>query len=860
MLLREIDDANSNNNACAKNCKLVRRNASKNFRKCSKPIAAKGERMDNYAIKGLYEVFYDLAGEIFKKEIRSLSLSEREKLLFKSFNISFQKCCDNYIFSKEEYRNGNIVTLDSTLFDGLYLSSEDTDLAWELLGNFNKYYKKIVKTFSKNSKAKKVFLNNSIVNNYLDAYLELCRFVFKPNCFCQEELRTLKIIEKILNIDYNKSRKCFGLYSPFVVFSVLRTLKYIAALPDDIDHNDLPEDCTQLNSRKHILATYAIRSLSRFTIIDGKSCVVEYSRRNDSIICKDVQNVSSIDNVKPIRLFEKITSYIYNYFENAPYGETKDFIISVYGFCWFEDRGKKNPVEIDDLVYEIFSWFEDKRKYDDVLMDKMIGKLVINYYLISDDVEKEIPFVYDYYEDKIENERNSGETYHCNFKININKFEKYNNKHLAKVINESDIIFVLDCPWLATENYNLDTEGDLDSYGQWVQQVSYRRDLESLYTPQPQNTSFFDRVHLFASINDQFSRLAVMNNNLRYGKVVRVMKDYLLNWIQQEIDSYKKDNIYKSIYIYNSSLRGMSYSNYALYPIVREESYSNKRFTIMKFSTRENKGIPIKIDNKIYISLWSLLKYVDISFAFVGIKNWFTQNFYHMIKEVDDEEQKKQIINRDIISILRNIVFVVDYSKAPYKQIQQVNIKIVLSNPVRQKYYSEANDRIKKLISFFEKILTDIIFQNSTGLGDCCIRDAFERCLYNQSKSVNDLFFLHLYSFKKESQSLSYFKVEFNSDNLAEENSDVDNLVPNFDSFSDKRAYQKLFDYLDILNSPEYAVRSLLNQVDKNFKDETFYMSFKDHSTEILYNIKQTCERNGYTSSHLYKNVLRFIK
>ena len=184
-----------------------------------------------------------------------------------------------------------------------------------LLDNFNRYYKIIIKTLSTDTNSEKVFLNSNIVNNYLDAYLDLCRFVFKPNCLYQEELRSLKIIEKILNVDYNQKLECFGLYSPFVIFSVLRTLKYIAALPEDINHSDLPMDCAQLNSRKHILATYAIRSLSRFTIIDGKSCVVEYSRRNDSIICKDVQSVSSIDNVKPVRLFEKITSYIYNYFE-----------------------------------------------------------------------------------------------------------------------------------------------------------------------------------------------------------------------------------------------------------------------------------------------------------------------------------------------------------------------------------------------------------------------------------------------------------------------------------------------------------------------------------------------------------------
>lgn len=811
---------------------------------------AKGERIDDYEINGLYFVFYHMAGEVFNEEYSSLSSQDREKHLFKMFNDVLSDYRPNYIFNSDAYSNGTIVRLDDSLFDGLFLSYEDNRTARKLLEQFNSVYEQIITTIEDKSSN---LLDSLLANNYLDAYLNLCRFVFKPNCLNQEELRTQRIIEKILNVDYNKDKECFGLYSPFVVFAVLRTIKYIAALPDDINHSAISENCEELNSRKHILATYAIRSISRFTIIDKKSYVVEYSRRNDKIICKDVQKVSSIDNVKPIRLFEKITSYIYNSFKEEPTETNKDFVVSVYGFCWFGSKKSPNPVEVDDLIYEIFSWFEDKRKYDEVLKDRVINKLIIKYYLISDSEEEyELPFVYKYTED-------SGRIYTCDFQIVVQKYDKYNNKQLSNVIRDSNIIFVLDCPWLATEDYNLGIEGDIDSYSRWVRNVSFHNDLDQLFVPPTKAHSFFDRVHLFASINDQFSRLAVNSKQLKYGRVVRVMKDYLLGWIQQQIERYKIEGKYKTIYIYNSSLRGMAYSNYALYPIIREESYSNKRFTIMKFSTRTNDCVPKQKKDKIYISLWSLLKYVDISFAFVGIKKWFSQNFSGMIKETNSKRLQEKIINRDIVSILRNIVFVVDYSKNKNEPIQDINIKIVLSRPIREKYYDSQNEEsIKDIVGFFENILKEIIFKNSSGLGDCCIREAFERCLYNQSKSVNDLFFLHLYSLKKENQSLSDFKVYFNSHELGAIDYEVDNLVPNFDSFSDKRAYQKLFDYLDVLNVPEYAVRSLLNQVDKIYKKEYSYSEYNYHSTEILHNIKIICELNNYTSSNMYKNIIHF--
>lgn len=813
-------------------------------------VPAKGERVGDFERNGLYKVFFDLARAVYTDEFKELESSKRFELLVKKFNKCFDMCSERYIFQAND-----VLKIDADLFDGLFLDDVDTKRGLAIVANFIEAYNRL--RINETSVEEKYFRLLD-VERYLDAYLVLCRFVFEEKCLYQEELRSLNIIEKILNVDYNGQKKCFGFYSPYVIFAILRTLKYISILPDEIDHTYLSRDCADyLNTRRHIVSTNAIRSFSRFTIINGESYVVEYSRRYDSILCRNAEKVSSVDNVKPIRLLEKITSYIYNYFEDANSSDTKAFKISVLGFCAYNDKdGNLKPSEIEDLIYEIFSWFEDKsrdEREDNVLRNKKIDRIDIDYYLINSNIagKTKKSLVYEYFDSKDETQNNK--SHKCYLNIFTNDFDKYNNKQLCEYIKESDVVFILDCPWLATEDFNIVNEGDLNSYAKWVNQVSYRNDIDDSL----QKQTFFDRSHLFASINVQFNRLAV-DSVAKYGRVVRVLKDYLLKWLQQQIEFYKKNGIYKTVYVYNSSMRGMALSNYADYPIIREESYSNKRFNIMRFSTRDDKCVSVSKDKKIYVSLWNLVKYVDISFAYIGIRDYFAEKLYKFI-DAPLNEDKKLIIKRDIISIMRNIVFVVDYSNFENDSFNLINVQLAYGKPIRDVFPNGSVTNCKEtndIIVFFEKIVTDIIFKNSKGLGDDSIRDAFERCLYNQAKTVEDLFFLHRYSDIRKRGNLLRINVNVNKENSVEENERVDSLVPNFDSFGDKRAYDKLFNYLDMPRFPEYAVNSILNQTNEIFIGDNAIK----HSIELLHNMMYVCEISGYTESFLYCNLKEMLQ
>lgn len=819
-----------------------------------------GERIGDYTMLGLYKLFFVLAGDVYKEKITSLDTSKKHQTVFNLFNQRLIEFCNEDFYKIIEKPKNDVLTIQEDLFDGMFLSeseyTEAKSLVREFMNAFNKMY-------CINNKEQPTYFRYDDAKNYLDSYLNLCRFIFRPHCLQQDELRSLKIIEKMLNIGYDIKKRYFTLYSPYVVFAILRAINYIIALPDDIDQSYVSANCAELlNRRKHIIATYAIRSFSRFTILEGKSCVVEYSRRKDKIVCKNLESVSSVENVKPIRLLEKITSYIYEHFTERELTNSCSFKFSIYGFCSYENEGVFNPAEIDDLVYEIFSWFEDKRSSDKKLSDKHIENIQIDYYTVDEtatnktehNVKPKQACVYKYFE-------NNGETQHCSLNIFSCGSQKYNKEHISHVLCASNLVFFLDCPWLATEDFSLINEGNLRSYLQWIEQATYEVDLMPSHNNGAYHVNdFFDRMNLFASINDQFNRLAV-DNVLKYGKVVRIMKDYMLKWIQDQIELYKIDGIYKTVYIYNSSLRGLTFSDYADYPIIREESYSNKRFNIMRFSTRENYPVSIKNSNCVYVSLWNLVKYVDISFVYIGLKHFFSKFLFEGIKESNSEDVQKTIMNRDIISIMRNIVFAIEYSRDRTGQINRININVILSKPVRNAYKKSVilktnfKRSVNEIIDFFTNIIVDIIFKNSNGLGDDCIRDAFERCLYNQAKTVDDIFFLHSYTIKRNRRTLANFVVNVFTGDLDKDDDNVDAIVPNFDSFSDKRAYQKLFKYLDMPNCPELSINSLLSQVDRIFSDDCKSQS---HSKDILLNVKNICEKFNYTESFLYENLNLF--
>ncbi len=819
---------------------------------------ARGERLREFKIGGVYDILLKLAQETYVYDTINFTYEERLDIIYKKFN-EYIEAWDKHerIFNKKQ----NVNILNPKLLEGLFLSKGDEIKARKLVDDVNEAYNRMSIRYKHRKECK--YFRKDDMEMFLDKYIELCRFILTDKYINQEELRSLGIIETLLNIDLNTDDYYFGFYSPFIIYPLMRVLSYIAALPNENRNRNLT--LGQLDTRKHITATHAIRSFSRFTIINGKSYIVEYSRLRNQMICKMVDEISSIDNIKPIRLLEKITSHIYNTYNDPCGKDIESFDIAIYGFCANRSDKKKETYnfdlcEIEDLIYEIFSWFEDISQSGECssIQGKALS-LNITYYNTqkvskkADRSSSEIQYLYNPAIYNTVNGYNKNLQYKCKLAIYVEPYTDFNNSHLIETFDNNDLIFFLDCPWLTTERFTLINEGSMETYEKWFKQVSYKDDLIGFEDSAPKIREFFSKANVFTSLNDQLNRLAV-NSMSDYGKVTRVFKDYLLDWIKTTVNESKG----KTVYIYNSSLRGLAYSEYVNYPVIREETYGGKKFSIMLFTERKEKCLPCYKDDikkrSILIPLWSLLKYVDISFAYIGMKQHLVNQFKDKIRVKPNsnsclpKEAGEKFIKRDFISICRNIIFKLDYSLNSDDKSFSVDIIIELNKPIVDIIATPEDD---DLVAFFETITKDVIFTNTKRLGDHYIREAFEKCLYNQARSVNDMFFYHIYSNRRKLEILNCDKVNLSTEIKSNGATSSGSDSP-LSMFKEKRIYQKLFEILDKPLYSDFAVYSVINEVGKDNGDDL-------DSDQIMKNIKDICETYSYTDSFLYKNLNRLI-
>lgn len=827
------------------------------------PKCTWGERGQEYQRKGIYKIFCDLADYVYG--YREYSVNERKTVILKKFNKLVEDDPDTF----QVWKIKEPTFIDDNFFTGLYLSKSNEFRGEMLIKEFNNAYKAV--RCDKDAK-KNFYLNYEDANRYLNSYLDLCGFLFSSGSIFREEVRSHKLIEKLLNIELDETEGFFSFLSPFALFSILRTLEYIAALPDEICDIDISIDGTQkLNRRKQILATYAIHSFSRFTIHQGKSYIVNYSRRKAKIICKNSEKCSSIESVKPIRLLEKIVAHLTNIIcDNKCFfnGDKINLKVSIVGFASVITNGNDVDIrEIIDLIYEVFSWFEDIKKKGSIpaIKDTVLN-LELNYFRTdnsdnfteSNNDLKEKNILTSEYEYKNQDLLIGN----CKLQISENKHTDFDKEKLSQTISSSDIVFLLDCPWLAIEDFNALNEGDIYTYIKKLNNSSYLDDIEKDRNGDDHTRSIFSKDHIFYSLNDQLNRVAI-DNFVKYGRIVRVPKNYLIEWIVEEMKRYGNRNIYKTVYLYNSSVRGILLSDCVDYPIIREEIYNNKKFNIMRFSSRPNRPLPVENSRPIEIELWSLLKYVDVSFVFIAIKDYFSEQFYkfadvplNLTKDENQEEILKGAIERDIISICRSILFEIH----PIERTEpmgrtQINIRIAIDRPIST---SSNFDEIKNhlgtlyITKFFENIIKNVIFKNSKGFGDNCIRDAFESCLYSKSSSVRDLFLWYDYRLKRKENQLNRFIVDFNPTLITTK---IELKESAFDSFSDKRLYARLLDYLSMPSPPTHLIFNALKKADG------LYMipDKQSHSEGMLNNIVSVYGSDSTDESYLIKNTKKIL-
>ena len=816
-----------------------------------------GERASNgYRMQGLYEIFFNLADGASKGKFIADNQEDSFVKAIKAFNEMIKKQSaewkNAWLKKPSDDERNNIKAIPKCL---VLLDDEEKKLQ-KVCDSFLSAYDKIALTDDCYEK--------KCVEEYLNAYIDIFRILFEDKCVNQEELRSLDIIETLLNINFNEEEDCFGLYSPFVVFSVWRTIKYISMLDGSKNGNDNDSE-NELNRRKHLAATYGINALSRFAIHRKKSYIVEYSRQKDRIVRRQSEYASSIEDLKPIRMLEKIQSHMLNMITDSKikqHERPNEVNVVVFGFCP-EEEGESADCfpEIVDLANALLGWQADTEEFKKNPMKINLKYLVIK---ASDadkqrketaEQEKETPLLFKY---------SSGKVYYCNFSRDFRRKNDFNKDLLKQEIESNDILFLIDCPWLVTEKFDLENSGNLSSYLNWLNRAEFKDDLQLSSTDIP----FFSKNTLFSSLNDQLNRLAISGMS-KYGKVVRILKDYMLRWLEAEILNCKEQQQYKTVYLYFSSMRGMYFSRYLDYPILREERYSNKRFNILRFSSRENSRLNISdyhdtATGIVYISLWSLLKYYDISFIYKGLQKYLVDIADEIVPSDScrNEETKQNVIRRKLFLILQGIVFSVNYDLCSEKA-PKVTVKLHLKKAIREAYnkaFSEngsKDENVRKLLNYFSEIIQEILFQNTSGFGDICIRDAFEICLYNQARTVSDIFFHQWYSEQRKKGELKHDGIAVKLNDFRNVNDDtVDRLNPNFDTFGDKRIYKNLLEYLAMPKPSAFAVHAQLNEANKRFERDN---DTQGHGIQILKNLARLCETSGETDTYLYENINRLL-
>jgi len=838
-----------------------------------------GQREAGCYSGALYSLILDLARDWSKGNILCSGYSNNEDALIAELNNKL-KCEDSSSEGMEtevrkEYENQKLLLcadringckIDDSFFSKFFLEQSVEKEGNKLAEVFATKYGEIRKNI------KTEFFNKNLVDGYLKAYFDLCRFIFSSECYMQEEARDVGLLEDLLNVELcenpENGRKEFSLISPFVLYNLWMTIICISKLKK-MENSD--NDVEKLDSRVHMVSSAAINSLSRFTSIKGKSYRVDYCAGESCLLVKSIEDSPSLVNVRPVRLFEKIASQICKSIEADNNKQTIN--ISIIGHTHLPNIEYDNlpnehekSAEYLDLIYELFSWIEDEIdtiKTNDIRENLEIGGILKNRIAANGSEKPTLTLNIKYLSTNL---GNGYESYvdMRNYNASISSQKKYkfqslfiveeikdntlNRKSIDNWIKDSDTLFFLDSPCTVVEEFNMLNEGSMSTYANWMKSLNWNDAIKYEESREP-----FKTDNIFSSINDQFNRLS-FDNTVKYGRVVRIPKGYLLDWISKTLEKHHKENPNdpKTVYIYNSSKRGMDYSEYWNYPLMRLEEYSKKAFYIMRFSSWRPKNLKLDKNHPLNIDLWSFLKYIDIPFVYDTFRYVLEENVYNLvhIDENSSDFDKKMAIRRNIISICRSIYFVFDLREIAKNS---VNVEVQLADTILNlcKSTIDENAGINNITTFFNIIIRDVIFGTEDKFGSDSIRNAFERCVYNKAETVEHLFALSLYKISRKNNCLG--GIEIKSERLKinekkawkhEEGNKYD------DGIMDKKIYDDLFGVLDLHSPPSNKVMSSLKSVNKN--------NYKYDAKKILENIIKVCEMFSKTDGNLYRNACEY--
>ena len=702
----------------------------------------------------------------------------------------------------------------------------------------------------------KVLYKQDTANRYLDAFFSLSKEAifsvnnynlatpqFRKSFFLRDLLTLMAKRHPFPERAYGRSVKSsadyyyqFSIYDVFAYDVLQRSLQAASVLYKELPCSGKRPDKALRALRCDLFLGSVQSAFRRLVCLDQTIYRVEMNRHNSKLLAIPYDDLSSTNETKPIRLFEKTATYIRNNMNT----NLKDLKVSVCIIGHTESSVDSKERTLADLAMALLNWYnrlslEDEQK-------PRLELSILNYVNERDWPEcnylnKRTDFICEEGEHRID----------CTIKlIDYTREFGFNTVYLKKLIDENDLVYLLDCPWLSTENFEVKKGGSLDAFC-----YALRDKERTVPTPENLLDSKFQAFYTEANmrqLDQQYNRVTSSATN-NAGEIVRVMKDSQIRNIQRIVKNQSSEK-HKELYIFSSERDGINYSNISSYPLTRQERYDGKVFTIIQFKNTPSARLKYDKSGRVHllIPLWSILKYDSISFAYCFFKDALNE----CLEDVSCDPIH-------YFELYRNILIVIN---ATPSSLQSINVSLLFSDGADSCLEAikagSSNKAVKKrvedlVVEFVKALFEDGIFSKENRYGHDAMRTGLLMNLSSAVKTVNEMLFLHKLRMAFMNGKQDAYEVNVDSTFQSEPLPRVNTEFKGTDFFMDKKLYDRLM--LTLENSPQLtiAMRAMLNE-------SSDYFGERDILRTILTNICAACERSRDTDSRLYKNVIECLK
>lgn len=685
--------------------------------------------------------------------------------------------------------------------------------------------------------------------NYLNAFLHIsAKAVFNPdnnnlNNLVFRKSKTLDLLYSIGRMPFvrenakkgeDEGYSYFNICNPFALDSLRRVIENLA------ERERFSRVSLLRPLRVSILQDQALRAFTRFTSYRTfSSYKVELNRHNSEITSVPYHRLSSIEAVKPLRLFEKTVTYIHKRLMDL--GKLildKELKINVLLIGHTEEsideKKQYDERELYDWIFAVLAWYD--RSFD----KKTYPTLNLNVTQILNDGDYCSTLRSNNHERK--GHIGSFRSQKYNLAINTVDYQSefyFSTAKLKIHCEKNDLIFIIDCPWLTIESYDLKKDISLGMYA---------RRLNRLSTFLSYKTDWLDseRQTIMQELDTQYNRITSSDSSM-HGDISRVFRDKVLMDIKKFIDSDENNRKERQeLYVFTSERDGVDYSLLGSYPLTRTELYGGKCFTISMFSNVTPSCLQVgEAPEPFIIKLWAVLKYISVSYACTT----FRDSVERIIgRYIQSPEQYFELM-RDIFVIiepgrnLKELTISIRFSERVADLFDELGIDAANSESVKKKLYDLT-------YAFIYSLYTDAVFSEHSDFGDNFIKTGFEMNLTSNARNVNDMLFVYEYHKAVANQQTDLYTVNWKKKYnpvYCEDN----NYVHEF--FMDKELYSILLHNLEHNDSLSIGTTAMLNESNEIY--HTSAMAYR-----LMKNIVSAYEAAELDYYRIVQNVRHAIK